>query len=46
MRQLIIDKIIEHWNDSFNDLFDMTIERLYNLSDNELFDFYNTIFEI
>jgi|688.fasta_scaffold304156_4 hypothetical protein len=46
MRELIINKILTHWDDSFIELFDITIEDLYNLSDKELFDFYNTIFEI
>lgn len=46
MRELIIDKILNYWHPAFVDIFDITIDELYNLSDADLLKLYNTMFEI
>jgi hypothetical protein len=46
MRQLIIDKIVNHWNESLEVILDTTLQQVYSLPDNELLEIYDTIFEI
>lgn len=46
MRQLIIDKIVNHWNASLEVILDITLQQVYSLPDNELLEIYDTIFEI
>ena len=46
MRELIIQRIIEHWDDSITIVFDIRYEDLYNMSDEELLNLYNAIFEL
>ena len=46
MKELIIDRIIKHWDESLVEIFDIWPEDLYNLSDAQLLHVYDTIFEL
>jgi hypothetical protein len=46
MKELIIDRIVKHWDDSLVEIFDIYPEDLYNLTDQQLLDLYDTIFEL
>jgi hypothetical protein len=46
MRDLILERIATHWNESLEDIFDITITDVYNMSDNDLLNIYNAIFEL
>lgn len=46
MRELILQRIADHWDDSLEEIFDITYDDLYNMSDEDLLDLYNSIFEI
>lgn len=46
MRELIIDRITKHWDDSLAEIFDICPEDLYNLNDIKLLNLYDTIFEL
>jgi len=46
MREIIIERIIAHWDDSFGDIFDISLEDIDNMSDLQLFNLYNAIFEL
>jgi len=46
MRELIIERIASHWDDSFREIFDISFEDLYNMSDLQLLNLYNAIFEL
>jgi hypothetical protein len=46
MRDLILERIANHWDESLEEIFDMRVTDVYNLSDEELFNLYNTIFEL
>jgi hypothetical protein len=45
MRQLIIDKITEHWHTSLEQVFDIKLEQVSELSDHELLELFMDIFE-
>lgn len=46
MRELIIQRIIDHWDEGITIVFDIKYEDLYNMSDEELLNLYNAIFEL
>jgi len=46
MRELILKRIADHWDDSLEQIFDITLPDVYNLSDNDLLNLYNSIFEL
>ena len=46
MRELIIKKIVDHWDQSIAIIFDTKLEDVYNMTDVELLDLYNSIFEL
>lgn len=46
MKELIIDRIEKHWDDSLVEIFDIYPQDLYNMTDLQLLDLYDTIFEL
>ena len=46
MRELIIERIANHWDDSIEEIFDIKFDDVYNLSDEQLLNLYNSIFEL
>jgi len=49
MRELILEKIFKHWDDSVLELFDIDptdiTNTINNLTDEQLLTLYNTLFE-
>lgn len=46
MRELIINRITNHWDYSLEEIFDIKLDDVYNLSDEQLLNLYNSIFEL
>lgn len=46
MRALILQRIYEHWNASLEEIFDIKYEDLYTMTDEQILNIYNEIFEI
>ena len=46
MRELILKRIADHWDDSLEEIFDIKYDDLYNMTDEVLLDLYNAIFEL
>jgi hypothetical protein len=46
VRQLIIDKVAEYWHDSLEEIFDIKLEQVSELSDQKLLELFMDICEL
>lgn len=46
MRELIIKRISDHWDSSLEIIFDIKLIDVYNMTDIEVLELYNSIFEL
>ncbi len=45
MRELIVEKIKDHWHSSLDVIFEVTVDQLDKLPDVQLLEIYDSIFE-
>ena len=46
MRELVLQRISKHWDDSLVEIFDIEYNDISTLSDNDLLDLYDRVFEL
>lgn len=46
MRELVLQRISKHWDDSLAEIFDIEYNDISTLSDNDLLDLYDRVFEL